>query len=295
MNKDGKYDYAMPGLSKDTEYNILNPYDPNAALNSLNNLNIEDFLFYPKEFKKANEFDYFKTSDFKTIAVNKLFIVSRKYFEEIDNDENIYYKTIDLNNFLDENKKIELTHDPKLKEITFKITCEIKLFMQELENNFFKHGEFNSTQKLGRKILDNWEDLKNKSKEAVFELKINVKSLQKVYYKNGKGKLELMMNLIHPPEYRSNFLKLPSNNEHSRDFETTLFPFRNFLHPFSNLKFRNFSIFFEMDEFNDMAGVNERNFEILENILNEKEKKPLKLNQFKLIENPPNDVNLCLI
>lgn len=296
MNK-SKYEYASNSLSHEEEIEILNPYNPNAALISLESINIDDFLFYPKDFKQSNEFDYFKTSNLNTVSLNKLCFLSRQFYEELDHVENKYYKLVDLNNYLHENKKIELIHSPEINELTIKMSCDVQNFMNELDKNFFSHGDFPSTNTLGKKILINWNASneqqikeKNSSKEAFFEVKIKIRNIQKVFYKNEKDKLELIINLFNPPEFSSNFLKLQSDDDQPRDYERTLFPFRNFIDPFSNLKYKNFSIFIELDEYNDMAGVNERNKEIIEIILKEREKQPLKQKNFTINNFPPEEV-----
>jgi len=128
-------------------------------------------------------------------------------------------------------------------------------------------------------------------KEAVFQIKFNIKNIWNIFCKNENGKLEGLINLLNPPEFFSNFLKLPSEDDQNYEYERTIFPMKNFLSPFDNLKFRNFSLLFEMDEFNDIPGSEERNKDVLDNILKDKENQALKFNKYT-IKDPPNKVSI---
>lgn len=284
------FSYADNYLSKEDEtkeYNILNPYDPLAALESIKNLIIDDFLFFPNDFKKNHEFDYFSKNSIKTISVNSLSIACRQYHEELGNLENVYYKTVDLNKYLDESKNIEFIHSQEKNEIILKMKVDTNTFFEELDEKFFKISGFESTKILKKKLEKNWEIIKNEcfdkckqTKDAIFEMKFNIKNILNVIYKNENGKLEGVINLNHPPEYCSNFLKLPGEEDQYQESQRTLFPFRDFSEPFRNLKFRNFSIIFEMDEFNDSPGSAERNKDILDNIMREKEKEANRIRKY---------------
>jgi hypothetical protein len=292
-------DYSVKLLSKEDEikeYDIINPYDPIAAIESIQNIIIDDFLFYPKEFKKNHEFDYFSKSTIKTISVNKLNIACRHYHEEMENMDNTYYKTVDLNNYLDNSRIIDFIHSQEKNEIIFKMKVDANLFFDDLENKFFSNSEFESAKNLKRKLEENWKNVKKEyleklrqTKDAIFEMKFNIKNILNVFYKVENGKLEGIINLNNPPEYYSNFLKLYSEEDQHQESQRTLFPFRNFLEPFVNLKFRNFSIIFEMDEINDSPGSAERNKDILDIILREKEKEDLKSKKY-IVKDHPNKV-----
>ena len=292
-------DYSVKLLSKEDEtkeYDIINHYDPIAALKSIQNIIIDDFLFYPRDFKKNHEFDYFSKSTIKTISVNKLHIACRHYHEELENIDNIYYKTVDLNNYLDNGRIIDFIHSQEKNEIIFRMKVDANLFFEELENKFFSHSEFQSAKNLKRKLEEYWKNVKNdyfeklkQTKDAIFEMKFNIKNILNVFYKIENGKLEGIINLNNPPEYFSNFLKMYSEEDQHQDSQRTLFPFRNFLEPFVNLKFRNFSIIFEMDEINDSPGSAERNKDILDIILREKEKEDLKSKKY-IVKDHPNKV-----
>ena len=66
-------------------------------------------------------------------------------------------------------------------------------------------------------------------------MKIQVNSLNKIYYNLSKG--EFYLELQNPPIFKTNFL---ISGEEERENNICIFPFRNFEDEISNLKYRNF-------------------------------------------------------
>ena len=274
---------------KDEDLVVLNPYDFNAAINRLKNLTIEDVKDDLRHFQKK-EFEFRNYEEENSFSLDKIrFITSTK--NENDSD---FILLKDLSDYLiPEKKSNKEKDDPNnkdipdkrisldiksqeggKKEILIKCLVDPRKLSENIFYNFINKSEFDKAKEVRARFEQSLKE-NDKNDSFRFSMKIEMNSLVKIYHNKNKG--TYFFDLQSPPIFRTNFFISyddKDNKQKSPKDENCIFPFRNFLDEFQNLKYRHFIIMIEKkttmetpENENDVNfDTNEELFNTLENL-----------------------------
>ena len=163
-----------------------------------------------------------------------------------------------------------INKDEGKKEIIIKCSVNPEILEKNIFENLITKSPFPKAKQVYERILKYRKQVEQYKKQYnglfIYELdiKIPVNSINKVLY-NNKGLY--LLDLQHPPNFRTNFLIDPANiNDYNNNknnnyfdlnlnkinnynyYENIIFPFRNFKDEISNLKYRHFYILIEKKE-----------------------------------------------
>ena len=333
-------------------FDILNPYNLEKALKSIDSITEEKYKknYFDDFSKKDFEFlgyeeDINFTIDNISFLTSTLIDEGDSVFKEknlvmeINKTNNVFISLVNFmkNNYIlrqnfiiNENENNEDIYDTGInfklmnkdegkKEITIKCSVDPDVLEKNIKENLINKSPFPKAKEVYERILKyrNETELSKKKFNSIFvyelDIKIPVNSLNKILYNNKKG--IYLLDLQHPPSFRSNFLIDPDNisslnkNNNNTYYENIIFPFRNFEDEIPNLKYRHFYILIEKKErdINDkrknyfFSGINDTNEEfsrvlstLFKNYLGENDKTKfiykeeipyLEENEFKKIKN----------
>ena len=336
-------------------FKILNPYDLNEALNTINDMTNEKYKknyfddYYKKDFEfrgyeedinfsidnisfltstivdnaSSNESNLSKETsidNFNYQFISLVNMVENKCILKQENKNlniigninpennkniNIISDNKDINNSIGDNKDINvnisindnedicdtginfklINKDEGKKEINIKCIVNPEILEKNIIENLIKKSPFPKAKLVYENIINyrkEFERCRIKSNGSIslyeFDIKIQTNSLNRIIY-NKKG--SYLLDLQHPPNYRTNFLIDPSNlstkvknnnfnlnniNNYTY-YENIIFPFRNFEDEISNLKYRHFYILIEKkdkghDKKKNSNGQNDNNEEL---------------------------------
>ena len=209
---------------------ILNPYDFNESIKRLENLSNEELMndhFASKEWELA---DNIGNLNYDINSVK--FLTSRIEFKE-----NNFVELLNLDNYIfkDEEKKtylLKFQNDSRKNEIQIKCCVNYQTFTQNIYENMCEKSIFKSSQIL-KNVIDKILNEDDKIKKCEFDIIIKLNSIIQIYY-TEKG--DYLIELQHPPLFKTNFLI--DKTKKSKDYESIVFPFRNFKDEIANLKYR---------------------------------------------------------
>ena len=274
-------------------FKILNPYNLEEALETINNLTSEKYKknylddFYKKDFEfrgyeedinfsidnisflastkidkidncipKDNKTDI-KTFNYEYISLVNL--VKSKCIIKQENNDNIN----ENEDICDSGLNFKITNkDEGKKEINIKCMVNPEILEKNIMENLIKKSPFPKAKTVYKNIINyrqELEEYRTKSNGNIslfeFDIKIQTNSLNRIIY-DKKG--SYILDLQHPPNFRTNFLIDPSstleqvkNSNYLNDlnnhtyYENIIFPFRNLIDEISNLKYRHFYILIE--------------------------------------------------
>ena len=273
-------------------FNILNPYNLDDALKVIENITEEKYKknYLDDYYKKDFEFQGYEEDI--NFSIDNISFLASTIIDENDtlfNDNKTSIKInesnhvfISLENFtknnyiskqnsnINENENEDIydtginfklmNKDEGKKEITIKCSVNAEILEKNIVEKLIKKSTtFPSAKSSYERILKYRKELEMNKKQSngIFmnelDIKIPVNSLNKVLYNNKKGLY--LLDLQHPPSFRSNFLVDPNtissnskNNNNNTYYENIIFPFRNFEDEISNLKYRHFYILVEKKE-----------------------------------------------
>jgi hypothetical protein len=250
---------------KDEDLVVLNPYDFNAAINRLKNLTIEDVKDDLRHFQKK-EFEFRNYEEENSFSLDKIrFITSTK--NEIDSD---FILLKDLSDYLiPEKKSNKEKDDPNnkdipdkrisldiksqeggKKEILIKCLVDPRKLSENIFYNFINKSEFDKAKEVRTRFEQSLKE-NDKNDSFRFSMKIEMNSLVKIYHNKNKG--TYFFDLQSPPIFRTNFFISyddKDNKQKSPKDENCIFPFRNFIDEFQNLKYRHYIIMIEKKNYN---------------------------------------------
>ena len=274
---------------------ILNPYNLDNALKSIENITEQQYKnnYLNDYFKKDFEFKEYE-EDINFSIDNISFLSSTlldnndpilKHSSKIIKMQELYFAFISLVNFdknnlivkqniniaLNENEMEEIydtginfklmNKDEGKKEIIIKCSVNAEILEKNIVDNLINKSPFHKAKTTFERILKFRKELELNKKKVnnIFvnelDIKIPVNSLNGIIYSKKKGLY--LLDLQHPPSFRSNFLIDPDNiTSHNKNdnsniyYENIIFPFRNFEDEISNLKYRHFFILVEKNERN---------------------------------------------
>ena len=209
---------------------ILNPYDFNESIKRLESLSNEELMndhFASKEWELA---DNIGNLNYDINSVK--FLTSRKECKE-----NNFVELLNLDNYIfkDEKKKtylLKFQNDSRKNEIQIKCYVNYHTFTQNIYENMCEKSIFNSSQIL-KNVIDKILNEDDKITKCEFDIIIKLNSIIQIYY-TEKG--DYLIELQHPPLFKTNFLI--DKTKKSKDYESIVFPFRNFKDEIANLKYR---------------------------------------------------------
>ena len=294
-------------------FDILNPYNLNDALRKIDIMTEEEYKknylddFYKRDFEfRGYEEDINFSIDNISFLTSTIIdendpILNEKKISSINiNQTNyLFISLIDFmkNNYISRQNSIILNDnenediydtginfklmnkDEGKKEIIIKCAVNPDNIEKNILENLINKSPFPKAKSVYERILKYRKELeKNKTKSnCIFinelDIKIPVNSINRILYNNIKGLY--LLDLQHPPSFRTNFLIDPNNfsslnkNNNNNYYENVIFPFRNFDDEISNLKYRHFYILVEKKErdINDkkknyyFSGINDTNEE----------------------------------
>ena len=258
-----KKDFEFHGYEEDINFSIDN-------ISFLTSTIVDNNSTLEKN-KNLNQFDY-KYISLVDLSKNKNIIKQdNKIINNINNSIRDINNNININmnndndDFCDTGINFKLINkDEGKKEINIKCSVNPEIFEQNIIDNLIKQSPFPKAKDVYESILNYRQELekyKKKSKDDIslyeFDIKIQTNSLNKIIYnKNGL----YLLDLQHPPNFRTNFLIDPRNistqvknnnylnlnniNNYTY-YENIIYPFRNFKDEISNLKYRHFLILIE--------------------------------------------------
>ena len=233
------------------EISIEHPYKFNEHIQELSAMNdsriIESLKFFiPREHK--NTF----VSDNISFPLSSVVILTSKLSN--DNELNLV-KLIDMSDYLDKTKpkmKLKFVEYNEKKELIIKSRVDFTNFTMNLFENMCKKSKFKTAERATMHLTDKYKELEEdlsdneKALKCEFDMEIKVNSINRIDYTNED---EFLIDLQFPPTYKTNFLIEDTHCESvkKKEYETVLFPFRNFQDEIANLKYRRFFILFKKD------------------------------------------------
>ena len=271
-------------------FKIVYPYNLSEALETINNITSEkykknyfdDYLKKDYEFRGYEEDINFTIDNISfltsTICDNNYNKVNYEYIslvnlvknnyiiKQINNYNNKSNNNVNMNDsddILDSGINLKIINkDEGKKEINIKCVVNPKILEKNIIENLINKSPFPKAKIVYENILKYRKELeqyKIKSNGNInlyeFDIKIQTNSLNKIIY-NNKG--SYILDLQHPPNFRTNFLIDPTNTSTQAQnnsnlnninnytyYENIIFPFRNFKDEIVNLKYRHFHILIE--------------------------------------------------
>ena len=236
---------------------IQNPYPFNQHLSNLESLTDHSIISSLKNFiPKEIENNYL--NDDISFPLSSVQLLTSKLSD--DRELNLV-KLIDLSHYLDkkatkQKMKLKFINYNEKKEIVIKSLVSFESFTKNIFDNMCHHSKFKSAERICRQIKAFIDEKENDIDEyqdelkLEFDMEIKVNSINRIDY-SSEG--DFLFDLQFPPVYKTNFLIERNNGSSSRkkEYETVLFPFRNFEDEMANLKYRRFFILIHQGEIKD--------------------------------------------
>ena len=275
-------------------FQILNPYNLSDSLETINSITSEDYKKnYFNDFSKKdlefrgyeedinfcidnisfltsticnnnpssnnNNYEYISLVDF----VKKNFIIKQpiNYENKSTNKSNDNGNLNDNDDLYDSGINLKIINkDEGKKEINIKCVVNPEILEKNIIENLINKSPFPKAKIVYENLLKYRKELEKYKIKTYgninlyeFDIKIQTNSLNKIIY-NKKGLY--ILDLQHPPNFRTNFLIDPTNTSTQTKnslnntnnytyYENIIFPFRNFIDEISNLKYRHFHILIE--------------------------------------------------
>ena len=267
-----KKDYEFRGYEEDINFSIDNisfltsTIIDNNSKDNLENKDINDSNLNNEYISLVNlvKEKYIIRQDNKNVNIKS--INKEKNTKENNNctnenkDSNNNININDNDDYCDTGINFKLINkDEGKKEINIKCVVNPEIFEKNIKENLIEKSPFPKAKIVYQNVLNyrkEFEQYKSNGNVSLYEfdIKIQTNFLNKIIYnKNGL----YLLDLQHPPNFRTNFLIDPSNlsnkvknnnllnlNNYTY-YENIIFPFRNFKDEISNLKYRHFYILIE--------------------------------------------------
>ena len=245
------------------------------------NFSIDNISFLTSTIKDNNDNNNINKNNYEYISlvnlVNNNCIIKQSYTtnesknKKINNSNNGNNGSNDSDDYCDTGINLKIINkDEGKKEIIIKCIVNPKILEKNIIENLIQKSPFPKAKKVYENILryrKEFDLYKTKSNGNInlyeFDIKIQTNSLNKIIY-NKKGLY--ILDLQHPPNFRTNFLIDPTNTTNTPNssnqvknnysinlnninnynyYENIIYPFRNFNDEISNLKYRHFHILIE--------------------------------------------------
>ncbi len=258
FNDYSKKDFEFQGYEEDINFSIDNVsfltstlIESSAASNGAETIN-------------QNDYKYITLVDL--VKNNCIIKQDHQNYCNNNNNNNIINNVNDNEELCDTGINFKLINkDEGKKEINLKCMVNPEIFEQNILNNLIKKSPFPKAKTVYENIINYRKEIEKYKKNTKgyylslyeFDIKIQANTLNKIIY-NKDG--SYLLDLQHPPNFRTNFLIDPSNastqvknnnylklnniNNYTY-YENIIFPFRNFKDEISNLKYRHFLILIE--------------------------------------------------
>ena len=259
-----KKDFEFKGYEEDINFSIDNiSFLTSTIKDSIKNYNND------KNNNNKNNYEYISLVN----LVKKNCIIKQTLNNDSNNKKNNNNTsenngTNENDDYCDSGISLKITNkDEGKKEIIIKCIVNPKILEKNIIENLIQKSPFPKAKTVYENILKyrkEFELYKAKSNGNInlyeFDIKIQTNSLNKIIY-NKKGLY--ILDLQHPPNFRTNFLIDPTNTTNPANqsknnnflnlnninnynyYENIIFPFRNFKDEISNLKYRHFHILIE--------------------------------------------------
>ena len=236
----------------DKNLKVINQYDFDEALKSIDNLTEEEIKDSLDHFQKKN-FQFKNKENTSTFPLDEVIFASSS---KNDKKEQEYYLLNNLNEYLLSDEKIKDRETKKIileikqqqngkKDIFIRCLVQSDKLSKNIIDNFLEKSPFEKAKTLLEDYKNNSKDIENSSFKMTIKIQLN--TINKIYYNQNEG--EFYFLLQNPPIFRTNFL---ISREDERENNACLFPFRNFEDEFSNLKYRNFVLLIKKKKLEDM-------------------------------------------
>jgi hypothetical protein len=244
---------------------ILNPYNFKEAIERLEKLSDEEIINDLSHFANKN-WELTNIDDNLTFNINSVSFLSSR----LSSDENILVELENMNNYIsNSNIKLNIQNNLRRSDIQIKLLVDYKKFTKNIYENMCKKSIFKSGEKLINKI-EAKQSLFN-DKKCEFDIQIKINSINEINYTDDGI---YIIDLQHPPLFKTNFL-IDRSRPNSKDYESIVFPFKNFEDEIANLKYRKMYIMIKknIETPKEDSSNEEVNFlSALENIFQEKNK-----------------------
>ncbi len=264
--KDG-LNFDMPQFfSLGSSLSILNPYNFKEAIERLEKLSDEELIDDLSHFAYKN-WELTNIDDNLNYNINSVSFLSSR----LSTNENILVELEKMENYIIKEKEIKLNiqNNSRRSDIVIKCFVDYNKFTQNIYKNMCEKSIFNS----GNKLIKNIEVSSSiiNDKKCEFDIQIKINSINEINYTNDGI---YVIDLQHPPLFKTNFL-IDRNRPNSKDYESIVFPFKNFEDEIANLKYRKMYIMIKknIETPKEDSSNEEVNFlSALENIFQEKNK-----------------------
>ena len=243
---------------------ILNPYNFKEAIERLEKLSDEEIINDLSHFANKN-WELTNIDDNLTFNINSVSFLSSR----LSSDENILVELENMNNYIsNSNIKLNIQNNLRRSDIQIKLLVDYKKFTKNIYENMCKKSIFKSGEKLINKIEAKQSPFNDKKCE--FDIQIKINSINEINYTDDGI---YIIDLQHPPLFKTNFL-IDRSRPNSKDYESIVFPFKNFDDEIANLKYRKMYVMIKKYNETPKEDSNgEVNFlSALENIFQEKNK-----------------------
>ena len=243
---------------------ILNPYNFKEAIERLEKLSDEEIINDLSHFANKN-WELTNIDDNLTFNINSVSFLSSR----LSSDENILVELENMNNYIsNSNIKLNIQNNLRRSDIQIKLLVDYKKFTKNIYENMCKKSIFKSGEKLINKIEAKQSPFNDKKCE--FDIQIKINSINEINYTDDGI---YIIDLQHPPLFKTNFL-IDRSRPNSKDYESIVFPFKNFDDEIANLKYRKMYVMIKKYNETPQEDSNgEVNFlSALENIFQEKNK-----------------------
>ena len=243
---------------------ILNPYNFKEAIERLEKLSDEEIINDLSHFANKN-WELTNIDDNLNFNINSVSFLSSR----LSSDENILVELENMNNYIsNSNIKLNIQNNLRRSDIQIKLLVDYKKFTKNIYENMCKKSIFKSGEKLINKIEAKQSPFNDKKCE--FDIQIKINSINEINYTDDGI---YIIDLQHPPLFKTNFL-IDRSRPNSKDYESIVFPFKNFDDEIANLKYRKMYVMIKKYNETPKEDSNgEVNFlSALENIFQEKNK-----------------------
>ena len=262
--KDGSNIEMPQFFSLGSSLSILNPYNFKEAIERLEKLSDEEIINDLSHFANKN-WELTNIDDNLNFNINSVSFLSSR----LSSDENILVELENMNNYIsNSNIKLNIQNNLRRSDIQIKLLVDYKKFTKNIYENMCKKSIFKSGEKLINKIEAKQSPFNDKKCE--FDIQIKINSINEINYTDDGI---YIIDLQHPPLFKTNFL-IDRSRPNSKDYESIVFPFKNFDDEIANLKYRKMYVMIKKYNETPKEDSNgEVNFlSALENIFQEKNK-----------------------
>ena len=205
---------------------ILNPYNFKEAIERLEKLDDLSHFAY-KNWELTN------IDDNLNYNINSVSFLSSR----LSTNENILVELEKMENYIsNSNIKLNIQNNLRRSDIQIKLLVDYKKFTKNIYENMCKKSIFKSGEKLINKIEAKQSPFNDKKCE--FDIQIKINSINEINYTDDGI---YIIDLQHPPLFKTNFL-IDRSRPNSKDYESIVFPFKNFDDEIANLKYRKMYI-----------------------------------------------------